>query len=118
MYRAENPAQYLGRIVGDGHCVALVREACKAPHTSKWKKGEKVNSLTETGTAIATFGSNNTYENKTDGSSHAAILVAAQLEGLQVIDQWIGHPTARRMIRFKQGEGDPVNDGDAFYVIS
>jgi hypothetical protein len=29
----------------------------------------------------------------------------------------VGHPVAPRLIRFKNGDGLPVDDGDQFYVI-
>jgi hypothetical protein len=67
--------------------------------------------------AIATFDPNGRYGNHTDGRSHAAILIATQSDGLRAIDQWVGQPVHNRLIRFKDGEGDPVNDGDAYYVI-
>lgn len=112
--------RYLGgKAISTGHCVPLVREACGAPHTSEWKRGQLVrNALCESGTAIATFDSNGKYGNHTDGRSHAAILVAIDTDGLRVVDQWIGQPPQERLIRFKGGrEGNAVNDGDMFYVI-
>jgi hypothetical protein len=117
MFIAENPQQYAGKAVGDGHCVALVQEACNAPLTSEWRRGLKVNQLTAMNTAIATFGSQGTYENNTDGSSHAAILVNIEQDGLLVWDQWKGKPTSQRTIRFKNGEWPPCDDGSQYYVI-
>ena len=57
------------------------------------------------------------YENLTDGSSHAAILIAVLPEGLRVWDQWVSHPVAERTIRWRGGTGKKVNDGDQYYVI-
>jgi hypothetical protein len=117
-YIAKDAGSFAGRVVGNGHCVALVREACGAPHTSSWTRGERVRgSATPAGTAIATFGADRTYQNRTDGASHAAILIAVQPDGLLVWDQWRGHPVARRTIRYKGSIGTANNDGDRFYVI-
>lgn len=69
------------------------------------------------GTAIATFDPNSKYGNHTDGRSHTAILISNNSDGLLVADQWKGQTTHERVIRFKGGSGDPVNDGDQFYVI-
>ena len=77
------------------------------------------NSTIQAGTAIATFGSEGTYTNSTDGTSHAAIYMGQNDAGLQVWDQWKGQPVHQRTIRFQGGAPGvhPVNDGDAFYVI-
>jgi hypothetical protein len=113
-----NPARYAGQVVASGHCVRLVQEATAAPHTSRWRRGAKVrNGAVPAGTAIATFGADGYYENRTDGASHAAILIAEKDNGLRVWDQWKGHPVAERTIRWRGGQGKPVNDGDAYYVI-
>jgi hypothetical protein len=69
------------------------------------------------GTAIATFSPAGTYENDTTGRSHAAILIAENSDGLLVWDCWQGQPVHQRVLRFRGGSGDPVNDGDAFHVI-
>jgi hypothetical protein len=76
-------------------------------------------STIQVGAAIATFGSNGTYTNSTDGTSHAAIYVGQNGIGLQVWDQWTGQPVHQRTIRFQGGAPGvkPVNDGDAYYVI-
>jgi hypothetical protein len=116
-WKAANPHDFIGRVVATGHCVRLVQEACGAPHTSRWRPGRRVRGGdVEHGTAIATFGGGR-YQNKTDGSSHAAIFIAEEAHGLSVIDQWRGHPTAHRVIRFKGGEGTANNDGDRFFTI-
>ncbi len=69
------------------------------------------------GTAIATFDTDGTYGNHTDGRSHAAICHEELPEGLLVWDQWFKHPVAPRLIRFKNGSGLACDDGDQFYVI-
>jgi hypothetical protein len=66
------------------------------------------------------FDADGRYGNHTDGSSHAAIYLAQDVSGLQVLDQWKGstvQPVHERSIRFKNGVGAKVNDGDQFYVV-
>ena len=121
MWKAEHPEAYAGQVIGNGHCVAFVRQASFAPHTSEWRRGPLVRTWARTddakGTAIATFDVNGRYGNHTDGRSHAAILVAVLPEGLQVWDQWTGRPVNQRVIRFRGGQGQAVDDGDAYHVI-
>jgi hypothetical protein len=115
---APNPARYAGQVVDTGHCVRLTQIAAGAPHTSRWARGSKVRgNPVAPGTAIATFSVNGRYENRTDGSSHAAIFVAEESGGLRVWDQWTGHPVAQRTIRWHGGQGKKSNDGDQFFVI-
>jgi hypothetical protein len=117
---ATNPAVYAGQRVGSGECVALVQMAAGAPHTAQWRRGARVRgNQSPLGTAIATFDDDGRYGNHADGRSHAAILIIELTEGLRVWDQWAGHPVAQRTIRWHGGDGngDPVNDGDAYHVI-
>lgn len=109
----------LGTVVGTGHCVPFVQGVSGAPHTSQWRRGAPVrgSSTPVPGTAIATFGAGGRYTNNTDGTAHAAILHVVAQDGLLVVDQWVGHPVAKRVIPFRAGAGKPANDGDAFYVI-
>ena len=117
-YLAKTPGAYVGRAVGSGHCVDFIKAAAGCPATSHWRRGHKVKgSDSRPGTAIATFSRSGLYENRTDGSSHAAILVAEQGGGLVVWDQWKGHPVSQRTIRYKGGQGTANNDGDAYHVI-
>ena len=117
-FHASDPQRFLGRVVGNGHCVAFVREAAGAPHTSEWRRGALVRgSAGEPGTAIATFDPDGRYGNHVDGRSHAAILVAIGTDGLLVWDQWLGQPVHQRVIRYRAGRGDPVNDGDVYHAI-
>jgi hypothetical protein len=119
MFVASVPKCHIGQVIGNGHCVAYVREAAKLPHTSKWRRGVKVrgNEGLKLGTAIATFDPNDCYGNHTDGRSHCAVLLDIQDKGLLVCDQWKGQPVHERFIRFKDGVGTAVNDGDQYYVI-
>ena len=95
----------------------LVREATGAPITTQWRRGAKVDNDTPPGTAIATFDPNGRYGNHVDGRSHAAILLAVNEDGLLVCDQWQKQDAHERTITFRNGAGDPVNDGDQFYVV-
>jgi hypothetical protein len=115
---AQDPASFVGNAVGSGQCVAYVQAASGAPVTAKWKRGILVKGgNVPHGTAIATFDPDGTYGNHTDGRSHAAILDVELPAGLQVWDQWLTHPCAKRVIHFRAGVGTAVNDGDQFHVI-
>lgn len=114
-------AQFLGKAIGTGQCVSLCESAIPAmPHTAGWKSGRKVQGdlTVPCGTVIATFGPAGTYQNLTDGSSHAAIYVGQSVEGLWVFDQWVGQVCHMRVIRFKApGDGLNVNNGVMFSVV-
>lgn len=117
-WKASNPHRYIGKIVDNGHCVRYVQSAADMPHTSEWRQGVKVRGdKVEPNTVIATFGADGKYENRTDGASHAAIFITELADGLRVWDQWQGHPVAERTIRFRNGDGKKVNDGDQFFVV-
>lgn len=117
---AVNPQRFLTQSVGDGECVAFVRAASGAPHTSAWRQGRAVKGhhALAAGTAIATFDPSGRYGNHTDGRSHAAIYLRQDNASLVVLDQW-RRPKVQavheRNINF--GGATPVNDGDAFFVI-
>lgn len=116
---ADKPESYSGQVVANGQCVRYVQTCAGVPHTSSWQQGEQVrgNPGIEPGTAIATFDVDGSYGNHTDGRSHAAIFIEESAFGILVWDQWVGHPVARRMIHFRNGQGRRVNDGDQFSVI-
>lgn len=116
MYTFKTLDSWEGAAHGSGQCVALVQLALGCPQTAKWKRGLKVRGADlQSGTAIATFAEDGKYANTTDGASHAAIYLWQDAEGIQVLDQWLGHPTTRRTIRFNAEKA--ANDGDQFYVI-
>ena len=115
---ADELEPHIARSDGKAHCVALVRAGTGAPHTSQWRRGQQVRgNNVPWGTAIATFDPDGKYGNHTDGRSHAAILIKEQPDGLLVLDQWIGRVASRRVIRFKNGAGPAVDDGDQYHVI-
>ena len=109
----------MGQVIGTGHCVPFVREVTGAPITTQWRRGARVRDLLglARGTAIATFDPNGRYGNHVDGRSHAAVLLAVNQNGLLVADQWQGQPVHERTIRYRGGQGDAANDGDAYHVV-
>jgi hypothetical protein len=116
-YTAPNPQSYLDKKIGSGHCVAFVQEAASAPHTSQWRQGALVrDSNPPAGTAIATF-QDGKYQNRTNGDSHAAILLRVEQDRLIVLDQWVGQKVHERPIHFRNGRDEPRNDGDAYCVV-
>jgi hypothetical protein len=89
--------------IGNGQCVALVKELAGAPATVYWREGDKVSDLIKSnriveGTVIATF-VRGRYPNKAHGN-HAAIFLRAVSGGIEVFDQWRNHKPERRVIQF------------------
>jgi hypothetical protein len=115
----QQPDQCAGVRVGNGHCVAYVREVGDVPHTSHWRRGDPVHgSNLEPGTCIATFDDDGRYENDTSGRSHCAVLISQNDDGsITVWDQWVGQVVHQRVIRHKDGEGKWVNDASRYHVI-
>jgi hypothetical protein len=107
-----------GDVVGDGQCVAYVKEVAGCPATSLWKPGANVKGATDTasGTAIAVF-QNGHYTN-VSGSAHAAIYVSQDSIGLWVYDQWSGQAVHRRQIRFDDTNHGASNNGNVFQIIT
>jgi hypothetical protein len=119
MFIASSPHAHLGRVVDTGECVRYVQVAAQASHTSRWVRGEKVRGAHHlpVGTTIATFDAQGRYANDTTGRSHAAIYIGQNDQGLRVLDQWAGQPVHERLIRFRDGKAQPVNDGDAYFTV-
>jgi hypothetical protein len=117
---ADNPEQHLGKHVGESqHCVSLVKHAAGLGATPTWRRGKRVlGGDVPSGTCIATFTADGRYANATDGSSHAAVLLEETPRGsLRVLDQWVGHPVAERVIRDNQGVGPAADDASRYYVV-
>ena len=121
---ASGYTQYLGQSVGSGQCVALVQASDPSVGlTASWTQGAAVqgNTSLQPGTAIATFNSNGQYANATDGSSHAAIYLGQNADGIQVEDQWVGHPASFRTIYWNGASGSggtAANTGVSYHVVS
>jgi hypothetical protein len=117
-FLATDPHRHKGKPVGNGHCVAFVVECTDLGPSTTWRRGDPVcGGGIAPLTAIATFDPNGRYASRTDGSSHCAILLAENADGLLVLDQWLGQPVHERVIRYRAGQGDAANDGDRFYVV-
>ncbi|WP_039055374.1 BPSL0067 family protein [Enterobacter sp. Bisph1] len=130
-YIAATPKAFIGKSVGSGQCVAFTQKAANMPLTVAWRRGTLVKGNTSIlpGTAIATFDSDGRYGNHTDGRSHVAIYLGQDANGIQVLDQWMGHsidkrgekvitphPVSQRTIRFVR-QPRPENDGGNYYVV-
>lgn len=119
-FRTDDCKQYSGRSSGSGQCVALVQAALPGTgSTQDWACGDPVrgNVGLQAGTAIATFGSSGRYANATDGSSHAAVYLGQNEQGIQVLDQWSGSPAALRTIPWTNPSGVAANTGGMFHVV-
>jgi hypothetical protein len=120
-YVAENGQAFIGRVVGNGHCVKFVQAAAGAPRTTEWRPGAWVrgNKTIPAGTVIATFEADGTYTPET--GNHAAVYVSQDGTGIRVYDQWSGQPVHERVIRFEggwgAGSGSKSNDGKLFRVV-
>lgn len=116
---ADDPYERLGEVIDTGHCMRHVQEVAGVTHSSTLRQGTNVHYTDDVprGTVIGTFDADGTYANATDGSSHVAILVAKQDDGLLVVDAWVGQPVHERLIRYKDGAGLPCDDGDAFHIV-
>ena len=115
--------QYLGQSVGSGQCVALVQASDRSVGlTATWTQGAAVqgNTSLQPGTAIATFNANGQYANATDGSSHAAIYLGQNAQGIQVEDQWVGQPAHIHTISWTNlgNSTAAANNGSQYYVVS
>jgi hypothetical protein len=110
-YRTNSPELYEGRHYGESEqCVALVKLACGAPHTSSWRKGAPVmgNAAITPGTAIACGWEGEKYMSRARGN-HAAIYLGQFGNSIEVVDQWSGTVAKRRYKTHKPEK--------AYYVI-
>jgi hypothetical protein len=108
-------SNYKGRVVGDGHCVSLIKRCSGAPPTKLWRAGAPVlTSDLPPGTVIATF-KNNRYPSHT--GHHAAIYIRHDENGIWVWDQWIGKPVHRRLIRTRTDNASAGNTAQTYRVV-
>jgi hypothetical protein len=111
----ENASQWQGLVVGNGHCVSLIKKCSGAPNTDQWRPGPTVQGRDlGPGTIIATF-SQQRYPNKS--GFHAAIYSHQDAQGIWVWDQWRGKPVHQRLIRWQPRDTRPANTGSAYRVV-
>ena len=118
---ARNYSQYIVTVVGSTAIASmhLVQICSTVGHTSNWRRGDLVRGGRHLAACIiATFNDAGQYANATDGSSHAAILLGEEVNGLLVQEQYVGQPTHHRLISFRNGEGDACNDGASVLIRS
>lgn len=121
---ANNPGgafqSYIGKSVGSGQCVDLVKATNGLPNTAQWSPGQSLAEHPDIpiGTPIATFDQNGKYGNHTDGTSHAAVFLGYNDDGsMKVLDQWSGHPAQVRNIQFNNSKA-VVDNGYQYRVIN
>lgn len=108
--------RYANSIIGDGHCVSLIKHCTNAPHTSAWRPGPPVlQSQIPAGTVIATFDKGR-YPNKS--GYHAAIYIKHDQNGIWVWDQWQGKAVHKRLIRVRHDQAKPGNTAQSYRVVS
>lgn len=117
-YVCTNPQSYLGKIVGDGHCVSLIKHCSKAPNTIDWRPGKRVlkqaaNSIAP-GTIIATF-KNGRYPSRR--GYHAAIYIKHDEHGIWVWDQWRGKAVHKRLIRTRRDKTYSSNSAQDYRLV-
>ncbi len=112
----DRPSKYKGKVIGDGHCVSLIKQCSGAPSTRHWRPGSQVLSLEKlaAGTVIATF-KGNTYPNVSGW--HAAIYISHDKDGILVWDQWKGKRVHKRLIRTRNDNASAGNTAQAYRVV-
>ena len=114
--KCENAERYEYTIVGDGHCVSLIKKCSGAPDTVNWRPGPYViDSEVAPGTIIATF-KNGRYPSK--AGYHAAVFIEQSNDGIWVWDQWKGKPVHKRLIKYQNRETSyESNRAQAYRVV-
>lgn len=114
----ENAKRLQAQVVGDGHCVSLIKACSDAPPTQQWRQGRAVytsrKKSIKPGTVIATF-LNGRYPNKTGW--HAAIYIEHNADGIWVWDQWLGKPVHKRLIRYRNDGATAGNTAQEYRVV-
>ena len=111
--------------VGDGQCVALVKDLLSMPTTNYWFEDVSApqvygNNGLPSGTVIATF-VGGVYQSLPH-RNHAAIYMRQVKGGIIVIDQWFNHKTGKRQPpHYRMIEADssksPSDNAGAFSVV-
>jgi len=117
-YKCAAAQRYAGNVVGDGHCVSLIKLCSGAPDTKYWRPGARVLSQTPgsiaPGAIIATF-KNGRYPSRT--GYHAAIYIKHDDNGIWVWDQWLGKPVHKRLIRVRNEGTAASNSAQDYRVV-
>ena len=114
-YTCANAEHYRGQVVGDGHCVSLIKKCSAAPQTAFWRAGSKVlGNYVKPGTVIATF-RNGRYPNRS--GYHAAIYIKQDERGIWVWDQWVGKAVHKRLIRKRSDRATAANTAQHYRVV-
>ncbi len=125
----------VGKVYGDGQCVALVKDVSGLGQTSTWQQGNNVQQSIVSGnpppigTPVATFGQNGTYTNSLDGTSHAAVITGYQQDangnytGMTVLDQYVGKngtpvPASIHTIPFNNSGTQVISNASNYNVIN
>ena len=110
-----NTGRYEHKVIGNGHCVSLIRACSDAPTTNYWLAGEQVTkSSPKPGTVIATF-ENGKYPNRI--GYHAAVFISQNQDGILVWDQWKGKPVHQRLIRIGNKKTKASNSAQAYRIV-
>ena len=114
-YVCEDAPTYLGKSIGDGECVDLIKLCSNAPLTRYWKPGDYAfGKDIPAGTAIATFRKGK-YPSRS--GYHAAIYSHQDKNGIYAWDQWQGQPVHLRYIQANQRHKDAGNDASRYRII-
>lgn len=114
-YICNNPQSLKGKVVGDGHCVSLIKHCTNIPNTIEWRPGKQVwKNEIAAGSIIATF-KNNRYPNVT--GHHAAIYIKQDSDGIWVWDQWQGTAVHKRLIRWRDDNAAAANTAQAYRLV-
>lgn len=117
-YHCQSAASYANRVIGDGHCVSLIKRCSRAPSTAQWRPGAKVLSQAPgsivPGSIIATF-KNGRYPSRE--GYHAAIYISHSEQGIWVWDQWVGKAVHRRFIRVRNDGAQASNSAQAYRLV-
>lgn len=119
-YIADSKYAEQKEVVGNGQCVALVKQLAGARASSLWREGGSVAELVKKGTiaegtAIATF-VDRRYPNRNHGN-HAALFVRSVAGGIEVFDQWRNHKPSKRIIRFGRPAAAGASNRPELYSV-
>ena len=124
--QCHSPERWHNQIVGDGHCVALIKSCTNLGLTHDWRKGANLydqqggrivaehQAEILPGSVIATF-ANGRYPS--ESGYHAAIYIRHDNDGLWVWDQFKGKAVSQRFIRVRSDHAEPGNTAQAYALV-